>query len=522
VTPRPPVLLVGFDAAEISVVERLLAEGAMPHMAGLRERGCFGTLAGCATVFSGGAWPTMYTGKAVPWHGIYQHRMWRHPHQRHELIAPDWLPEPPFWRALADQGCRLVLLDVPMVAGAPVPVPGMHVGGWGTHDLVHRGSWPVGEWRRLEREFGRPRIRPAGRYGPPTVKSLLRIRDDLLRGTEQLGRIAKALLDRHPWDLAFVVFGGSHRGGHHFWDLSQIDTEGVPQAALETLRGALREIYVACDEALGRLLDAVAGDARVAVFAVHGMGPNSGWSERCADMLSRVVQGGPGAPARHGLLHAARSALSLRTRRRLRRLLPRDVRDVLFAWSQPRFDWARTRAFPLDMDLAGYVRLNLAGREPHGVVAPGEEYAALCRELAEGLQSFRDVASGRPVVEKVLFRDDLAPAGAPYRDGLPDLVVQWGDVSAITSPGLTSTRFGELRWRDGNRLPSGRSGNHRDTGWFVAAGPGIPAGVTARGSRIEDLAPTVFAWFDAMPPGDFQGAPIPEVSRAVAPAPGQP
>ena len=44
-------------------------------------------------------------------------------------------------------------------------------------------------------------------------------------------------------------------------------------------------------------------------------------------------------------------------------------------------DWARTRAFSLPSDMTAYVRVNLKGREPEGVVAAGHEYEALCDEL---------------------------------------------------------------------------------------------------------------------------------------------
>ena len=58
--------------------------------------------------------------------------------------------------------------------------------------------------------------------------------------------------------------------------LSQIDREGVDQRTRELLEGGLDDCYTSADEALGRVLDAAPPNARVIVFALHGMGPNDG------------------------------------------------------------------------------------------------------------------------------------------------------------------------------------------------------------------------------------------------------
>jgi hypothetical protein len=58
-----------------------------------------------------------------------------------------------------------------------------------------------------------------------------------------------------------------------------------------------------------------------------------------------------------------------------------------------------------------------------------------------------------------------------------------------------------------SRLPSGRSGNHVDPGWFISAGPGIVTGTWAESPSILDLVPTVFRWLDAEPSPKFRGRP---------------
>jgi predicted AlkP superfamily phosphohydrolase/phosphomutase len=351
---------------------------------------------------------------------------------------------------------------------------------------------------------------PKEQWGFVTAQTLLELRDRLLNAIDQMGRVGEFLLRREPWDLFFLVLGAPHRGGHFFWDLSQIDDSGLAPSTRSVLEHALVEIYQACDTVVGRLVAEAPADARILVFAVHGMGPNPGWEDRCAEILSRIQQARNELP-RKGPLYTQRGrAIQRSIKHQAIKWLPAGLRDRLFASPRLReLDWRTLRYFPLPMDHAGYVRVNLRGREPQGIVAPGGEYHALCQELAEAFLSFRDIETGDPIVARVYSLDDLTPPDAPYRTRLPDLVVVWGQRSVIHSRGIQSDRYGEIRWEGRGILRSSRSGNHRDSGWFVAVGQGIPCGSSADGHHVIDVVPAVFQWLRAEPAPGFQGTPIP-------------
>ena len=164
------------------------------------------------------------------------------------------------------------------------------------------------------------------------------------------------------------------------------------------------------------------------------------------------------------------------------------------------------------MDHNGYIRLNVKGREREGTVEPSE-IDTLCAELRDALMSFHDIESGAPVVEDVVRIDDVLGAEVPRRAVLPDLVVLWTrPASAQQSSGVTSRRFGEIRWPKGARFRSGRSGNHTHHGWFVATGPGLEAGRSAGTYDTIDLLPTAFEWLGAAQPDFFHGRPIAELT----------
>jgi predicted AlkP superfamily phosphohydrolase/phosphomutase len=362
-------------------------------------------------------------------------------------------------------------------------------------------------------------------YGAPTFPELLKLRDVLVKTTEQMARLAQDLLAADPWDLFFVVLGAAHRGGHYLWDRSQVDADGASASSLHEVDQALVDVYEACDAALARLIERAPDSARILVFAVHGMEPNAAWHHIVEDLLERIqqVHGDASRRGRPGFLQSVRRLAPRSLVRPIVSRLPLRIRARIdAAVRNGLLDWSRTRHFLLDMDLAGYLRINLRGREAAGIVDEGADYRAVCDSLCDDLLDFRDLDTGEPLVGTIRHVDDVAAVDAPYRSLLPDLVVTGDTARAIQTCGVRSPRYGELRWGRRRKVPSGRSGNHTGHGWFVAMGEGIPARTRAIDGDIRDLAPTVLRWLGADLPSDYSGRPIPELvtdaGRNVTPA----
>lgn len=502
------VVMFGIDAADALVVRRLLERKKLPALSRLIERGCSGSLHSPAMLYAGGVWPSFYTGQDVPWHGIYHNKLWRPSAMRCEVPDDRWLSSRPFWESLVRQGLRVCVIDVPMVIGAARAVNGCYVGGWGTHDLIARGSWPGELWRDLVRAHGAPAMPPEW-YGRQDAAALLRLRADLLRATEQLGEVAIDLIGREPWDFFCVVFGATHRAGHYLWDLSQIDAAPLTAIQRNLLDGALEEVYVATDHAIDRLSEHVGGDALVIAFAVHGMDANPGWSDLVPDLLDSRARAGSARAATPGLLYRMKRRLPFHWFRPLLTRLPAALTDRLVSvWSARMYDWSSTTSFPVPMDHAGYVRLSLRGRERYGVLDAGDPYERACGELQAFFLGLRDAESGEALTTHVLRAYAEAPREAPGRELLPDLVIPWTGRRARDCRTVECDGAGMLRFEVPRRLPSGRSGNHTDRGWFAAAGPRVPPGCRLDGRHILDLAPTVLECLGAEPCATFQGRPF--------------
>lgn len=507
----PPILMIGLDAAEVEVIQKLCSQGVLPALESLKRKGCFGLLNGQGDLFMGGVWPSFYTSQEVPWHGVYHNKMWRQEHMRCEVPREGWLPVRPFWQLLDLREYRVAILDVPMTVGVHHSANGTQVAGWGTHDSIAKGAWPPHLWNDLHKAFGPPQM-PTEWWGPQSPGALLRLRHDLLKATAQMADVSVSLMDQGAWDLFCVVFGATHRAGHYFWDLSRVDSRGWSEEKLHLLDGALVEIYQACDRAVARLIEKAPPGAKILVFSVHGMGPHTSCSEVAKDILARIQERRSEAPAKTGAWYRLREALPRKLIRQVTTRLPNGIhRKLIEFWSTNMFDWRTTRYFALPSDGPCYIRINLKGREPEGVVEQQQEYEAICKELEAAFLSFSD-ARGTPVVQKVYRPRDLAPPEAPCCEVLPDLIVRWNDYSTGPRHGIRSEQYGEMHWESGG-CPSGRSGFHRNKGWFVAVGDGIQPDSTAPGDhRTLDLVPTVFQWLGARRHPDFQGKPIPELS----------
>ncbi len=519
---RHRVLAIGLDGYEQSIGDALMAAGALPALAALKVRSARFLLDHGAATRTGLAWEHASSGRS--------------PEDAGRPSAVDLDPRTyevwhdgaslrPFPAALA---ARTVIFDPPYFDLRLAPeVRG--VMNWGAHDPgVAEGSRPAALIDELVARFGAYPAR-ASMYDIvwPSAERAQRLGDALLRATEARTRAARWLLtERCPdWDLAFVVAGELHSAVEAFWH--GVDAthplHGLPSAA--PARERLHALYRATDTLVGELVTACP-DATVVAFAMNGMGPNRSDVASMmllSELLHRHAFGRPllrvprrWAAAPNGLpmlgpdedwSQAVKTAITqfpepLDTARRVAaRVLPEAVKRHLrphedhgprvtddgalrlgLDWMptglyQPH--WSRMRAFALPSFYDGRVRINLAGREHAGLVAPAD-YASVCDEIETLVRACRDLHTGEPVVdhvERTGGRDPLTLGPAAS-----DLVVVWrGAALGFAHP--VHGRVGPLPYR--------RTGGHTGPyGMAYLAGAGIAAGDGGVRSSF-DVVPTI-------------------------------
>lgn len=501
-----PVIALGLDAMEGSVVSRMLEDGRLPNIASLQERGVSGPVRAHPDGFLSMVWPTFFTGQRIGAHGWYFNKLWNADRQRLRHADSSWPPVRPFWDDL-EPGVRAAVLDVPFTSTPNPGFDGVYLNGWQAHDDFGKLAVPSDLHRVLRRRYGTPAMGPEI-FGAQNVRTLERQLEQGTGSLKQFAQIVGDVLAGESPDLTVAVFGGAHRAMHYLWSLDEADVSGVSPDRLERLRRARNLVYEAADQAVGAVLERAPRNARVLVFALHGMGRNRGWAEHLGRMVSHIHARGAEGPSTEGVVYRLKKALPWRLVRQVTMRLPSSVNHALVPlWSKGMHDWSTTRFFALPSDLNAYVRINLKGREPQGIVEPGEELERLIDELTEDFMSLRDLRDDQPIVSGVDRVDDLVGADASRRGVLPDLVVKWTDTYSSGSPGFSS-RYGEVRWDPDVPLPSGRSGNHVQGGWLVAAGPGIAKRVVSEPMDTVDLAPTILDLLGQPTPDRMEGSPL--------------
>jgi predicted AlkP superfamily phosphohydrolase/phosphomutase len=480
-----------FDSPSLAVLDRMLAKGRLPALAGLRARGVWHELETPATHFAAGAFHTLYSGTELADHGLFYPFQWSAPDQRVRYTTAFPAPAPVWERP----GGRALAMD-PYESRPPLAPPsGTVVSGWQFTDRVVLQPWssPPGQNARLEHLFGPPAAVEEV-FGRSSTRDLLRLRRDLLAASGRAADAAALLLAESSYDLAWLTFSAGHVAGHQFWDLSQVDAD-ADAATRRVLAGALEEVYQSVDAAFGRVLATLPEGCDVVVTSPVGMDVNTSRADLLPEMLDAVLSGGARAAENgsgetgSGFVWKLRAAVPTGLRARVAAALPDRVALALTERLELRGqDWPATRAFAQPADNQGYVRLNMAGRERDGIVEQADA-EALMDEIAAGLMTFRD-PDGTPAVKAVERVVDTFDTGE-HADRLPDLIVRWSERPATQLTHVRSERFGTVARRGHG---SGRSGNHTagDAWALVVPGASTPR-TPSRPPRLVDIAATAAA-----------------------------
>ena len=481
------ICVLQFDAASVRVLDRLLAEGRLPNLAALEDRGRRHALQTPALDFAAGAFYTLYSGVELADHGIFYPFQWSAGEQRARYARAFEAP-PAVWERLAAAGLRTLAID-PYESRPPADAEGVFVCGWGFADRVVLPRWsrPAAAGRRFARRLGRG---PSATeiFGRARPRDLLRLRDVLVDAPGRVAALAEHMLGSERFDLAWLTFSAAHLAGHQFWDLSQIDRSSLAPGARATLDRALDDVYVAVDDAIGRVLEALPEGANVIVTSAVGMDVNTSRADLLPEMLAGVLGGGPLEGDGAGSIWRLRAALPARLRAAVANAIPDRAALELTARLELRgIDWTSTPAFAHPADNQGYIRLNLRGRERDGIVDP-RRADELSEEIAAGLASFSD-PDGGPAVAAVERVADHYPG--ERQDRLPDLVVRWSGRAVTSLTHVSSERFGTVR-RHGTG--SGRSGNHTPGDAWATVVPGDAIRrEPSRPPHLVDVAATVCA-----------------------------
>ena len=494
----PPVVIIGLDAADPDLMMRWAAEGYMPTLASLMQRGCWARTAGPELICEHGIWVSLSSGVQRSRHGYHYFRQLQPGTYDLKNVTGADINVLPFWSYLRGKNKRVAVVDVP--DAFPIKdLSGIQLSGWATHNPPDCASAePASLLRDVRGIFGpQIKIHEKLRSSIADDRTLYR---QLLQRVEKKGELCRALLAENKFDLMVAVFAESHTATHQFWKYHR-QAASQPNSdvgSANDLTHAIRDVYAALDRQVALLLQQLPNDANIFVVSSVGMEDHYPTThlieEFCRKLGYQASPNGAARPTR--AIDLLRRAMPESWRVALSQRLPRVRREALLADAfRSATDWERTTAFAIPAAYMSYLRVNLRGREPRGIVEPGAEYETLLDRLTSDLEQLVDPRTGQRAVREVTRTKDVF--GEASLSTLPDLFVAWEPCAyfrdSVVHPRMTLTQKEPEFFRDSD---------HTQSGFVAAAGPGI----NARGALPDisplDLAPACLALLgEPQPPG---------------------
>lgn len=496
------VLVFGIDAATLDLLTPWAAAGRLPNFARVMQGGGYAPMQSTAPAMSPPAWTSMITGQNPGKHGIFDFVHLLPGSYRLTTTRRDQTSFRTIFDLATQHGRKVIAMNIPLTY-PPTPVNGIMVAGL---SAPSKGQYAYPAPLRDELLSWGYTIDPQIEYSTDAEAEYIA---EALRTTRVQAEAFKRLLQREPWDLAMMVFRVVDEFQSYLWHHFDPAHPRHDPALAATFGTAIFNSYLLMDQLLGECLELVGPDTTVLIASDHGGGSftkevflntwleQQGWlrrrqappsARRYAQVMRRLRL------TREGLLPKLDRPLL----RRLRQAVPQNVQHALFPEQKSTLantiDWSQTKAYSIGY--IGQIFVNLQGREPEGIVAPGAEYEELLDAITAALYQLTD--EGQPVVDQVI-RSSEVYAG-PYAHKGADLNLIMRGMSYISHSGH------ELGHNEVFAPPlTAESGTHRPVGLFMAYGPDVPA-VGARPTiAIVDVAPTIL-WLLGLPlPNDLDG-----------------
>ncbi|MGB8644163.1 MAG: alkaline phosphatase family protein [Anaerolineae bacterium] len=512
-------MVIGLDGAPWSLLDPLLALNKLPTLARILGQGSRASLRSCIQPSSEQAWSAFATGKQNGKFGLYGFYQRAFQSYALEYINASHRHAPTLWRLLSDRGKRCVVVDVPLTW--PVePVNGGLISGLMTPGLNSEFTYPHELRAELLHELGEYIIDvdiERGDLGNDDA-ALSGLAAQVKHMSELQTRATMWLARKYSdWDFLMLVHRAPDILCHKFWRY-QDPTHPLyrPEDAAKW-GSVIADAFQYLDALNGQLLDAVADEQTTVIFlSDHGFGPLTHavylnkYFARQGLLGYREQTGSPlGAALRAGV-RRLNNPLVNSIKQRAFEMLPGLKGNLHYSMAYGNIDWARTRAYAVGT--MGNVYLNVRGREPQGIVEPGE-YETTRDAVILAMQALSDPETGKPIFDMVYRREEIYRG--PALELAPDVVglidgpyhcaaVDWRANNA--SQGIVE--------KVGNQLlfVSDTSGQHRMDGILAVGGGGIaPEAQFTQQPRLIDLAPTILQLFGEPVPDDMDGRVLSEM-----------
>jgi hypothetical protein len=296
-TGRPPVVMIGIDGAEWSVIDGMIANGELPNFRRFREEFAWGQLINPGPSTSPIVWTTFATGQFGRQHGILDHVYPFGDEDAKRPVSSELRQVPALWNIAGHYGLDSVVVGY-FVTHPPEQIEGVMISPLAPQG-VGGSIWPqdaidvdqplfkdmrskAARREMTRRYFGFDYERgqdqdPDSPYQASAAVVRARNLDHRIFKDEFLRRASNELFSRDS-DLYINYYRLPDFMSHSLWYYyDHSDFEQAPDPVLQEHFGeSLRESYRYMDEILGEVLERWEGRANILVVSDHGFGSATG------------------------------------------------------------------------------------------------------------------------------------------------------------------------------------------------------------------------------------------------------
>jgi len=493
-----PLVIFALDSANLDLVERWSEADSLPNFARLLKYGKKFTIAGGGVYDEIGSWVSVFSGLSQYDHGYYCGRRLKHGTYQLEMVNTQNAGAEPFWAGFSNHGLKAAILDPP--EGFIVEdLPGVQVMWLSMHqeEYIRRSS------QFKSASLSQEVLKLMGRHETfkfdQFEKSDSYYRDQLQKNIQRMERRNRAfreLLSKEPFDLTVIGFGETHDATHLLWPWHCGEKK-----AQGDLDNPVLQIYQSIDKEIGYYLDMLPENAHICILSAYGTKSQYPTAMLGETLLERL---GYQVPLKRKLnltdpYSILRGMLPESIRRKLSKFLPLANQMHLLADNfTHRTDFANSVAFYIPSLYSNWIRINLEGREPQGMVKSGGEYVSLLDEIGHQFMQLIDPGTGKCAISSVLRTVDSARED-PVNSRLPDLVVQWKSSTQILDRVIHPQ--GEIRQPKPHFY---RNSYHGLPGFALFNSPGMREVQSGHWSHL-DLAPTFLELLNLDIPRNMSG-----------------
>ena len=514
---------MGLDGGTFDILLPWMQSGLLPNLKKIYDNGVSGELQTILPPITASAWTSFYTGKNPGKHGIFEFLIKKENSYQEIPVNSTFCKSKTLWDHLAEGNKKVAVLNVPMTY-PPKKVNGDMICGFLSQAQKKDFTYPPQLLTEVEDKFGPYYLYPkvadfTVHYSEKNVEDFI---DDCMKMSEYKFKVAHYLMEKNDYDVIVFHEMGTDRIQHWLWHIIDTSHPKHTKNLEQKFYGKILDYYRHVDEQIGKTLKLAGPQPSIFVVSDHGLGP----VKRSVDLNVWLLEEG---------YITLKKSISTRIRyflwkcgvtyqnlfafyEKILRLgikpKPGPPTEFIKLWlkllhkspllSLSDIDWTKTKAYA-KTSVIGQIIVNLKGREPQGIVTPGEEYNHLLDEMVEKLKNLYDPQEGKQI-NGMVYTGQEAFQGL-FSHNAPDI---------IYLPQASHYQSGNLIVFGAN-TPfvnfTGQCAAHTMEGIFMANGKHIKRGEKVKGANIMDLAPTVLYLMGCKVPSDMDGKVLKDIFK---------